>query len=436
MSVYIILDVVILCLFLIIGVPVPLCFAAAVLFLYLTGDFSSSGFLVSAGYSQMSSIILLAIPLYIIAGNIMSKGGIATRLIALAEVTVGRFTGGLGIVVIFSTAIFGAISGMASSAVAAIGSIMIPRMVERGYDKGYAASLVSCSAVLALLIPPSASMILYGWISGTSIIASFLAPIIPAILLISLFIFWNYILTRKMNIKSNTYETQSFSAWGNEVKVKTKKAALGLFMPLIILGCIYGGITTPTEAAAIAVLYAIPLSIYIYKEMNYKQLYTVLWESGKITGILLVLVFFASMLSRMFTMENVPQLLLESFTTISENKILVLLLVNVFLLMVGMFMDDVSGILLATPMLMPVMHGLDVDSVQFAAIIATNLGMGLITPPTAPILYLGGHIGKASLKSMLSPTFYFLFGAYLPVVLFTTFVPEASLLLPRLILGY
>jgi len=373
MSVYIILDVVILCLFLIIGVPVPLCFAAAVLFLYLTGDFSSSGFLVSAGYSQMSSIILLAIPLYIIAGNIMSKGGIATRLIALAEVTVGRFTGGLGIVVIFSTAIFGAISGMASSAVAAIGSIMIPRMVERGYDKGYAASLVSCSAVLALLIPPSASMILYGWISGTSIIASFLAP---------------------------------------------KKAALGLFMPLIILGCIYGGITTPTEAAAIAVLYAIPLSIYIYKEMNYKQLYTVLWESGKITGILLVLVFFASMLSRMFTMENVPQLLLESFTTISENKILVLLLVNVFLLMVGMFMDDVSGILLATPMLMPVMHGLDVDSVQFAAIIAT------------------GHIGKASLKSMLSPTFYFLFGAYLPVVLFTTFVPEASLLLPRLILGY
>jgi C4-dicarboxylate transporter DctM subunit len=434
MSIYIILDVVILCAFLIIGVPVPLCFAAAVLFLYLTGDFSSSGFLVSAGYSQMSSTILLAIPLYILAGNIMSKGGIATRLIALAEVTVGRFTGGLGIVVIFSTAIFGAISGMASSAVAAIGSIMIPRMVERGYDKGYAAALVSSSAVLALLIPPSASMILYGWISGTSIIAAFLAPIIPAILLISLFIFWNYILTKKMKIESNN-ETQSFSAWGSEVKIKTKKAALGLFMPLIILGCIYGGITTPTEAAAIAVLYAIPLSIYIYKEMNYKQLYNVLWESGKITGILLVLVFFASMLSRMFTMENIPQLLLESFTTISENKIIVLLLVNVFLLMVGMFMDDISGILLATPMLMPVMHGLDVDSVQFAAIIATNLGMGLITPPTAPILYLGGHIGKTNLKSMLSPTFFFLFGAYLPVVLLTTFVPEASLLLPRLILG-
>jgi len=435
MTEYILIDAAILCVLLIIGVPVPLCFAASVLFLFSVGDFASSSFLVSAGFSQMSSVVLLAIPLYIIAGNIMSQGGIAERLISLAESLVGRFSGGLGIVVIFTTAMFGAISGMASSAVAAIGSTMIPRMVDRGYDRGYAASLVACSSVLALLIPPSASMILYGWISGTSITASFLAPILPAILLMLLFCFWNWFLTRRMPLHKPA-EVPSGREWAAEVSLRTRKAALGLVMPLIILGCIYGGVTTPTEAAAIAVVYAIPLSVYIYREMKWKQLYTVLWQAGKITGVLLVLVFFASMLSRMFTMENVPQLLLSGFAGVSENRILLLLLANLFLMLIGMFMDDVSGILLATPMLMPVMHQLGVDPVQFAAIVATNLGMGLITPPTAPILYLGALIGKAPLSQMLTPTFYFLFLAYLPVVLLTTFVPELSLALPQLILGY
>lgn len=435
MTEYIVIDAVILCILLILGVPVPLCFAAAALFLFTTGDYSSSSFLVSAGFSQVSSLVLLAIPLYIIAGSVMSKGGIAERLVALAESILGRFSGGLGIVVILTTAVFGAISGMASSAVAAIGTIMIPRMVERGYDRGYAASLVACSSVLALLIPPSASMIIYGWVSGTSITAAFLAPILPAMLLIMLFCFWNWVLTKRMSLVNTEHNVKGVK-WAKNILSNTRKSALGLIMPLIILGCIYGGITTPTEAAAIAVVYAIPLSILIYRDMNWKQLYVVLWEAGKLTGVLLVLVFFASMLSRMFTMENVPQLILSGFSSISDNPIILLLLANLFLMLIGMFMDDVSGILLATPMLMPVMHKLGVDPVQFAAIIATNLGMGLITPPTAPILYLGALVGKVPLSKMLTPTFYFLFLAYLPVVLLTTFIPNLSLLLPKLILGY
>jgi len=207
-------------------------------------------------------------------------------------------------------------------------------------------------------------------------------------------------------------------------------------MPLIILGCIYGGITTPTEAAAIAVIYAVPLAVLIYRELGWKDLYTTLWKAGQMTGVLLVLVFFASMLSRMFTMQSVPQLLLEGFTTISENPLILMLLVNLFLLLVGMFMDDVSAILLATPMLMPIMLKLGIDPVHFAAIIATNLGMGLITPPTAPLLYIGSLVGKVPLSRMLSPTFVFLLFAYLPVVLLTTFYPALSLTLPRMILGY
>ncbi len=429
----ILLDAVLLALLLVIGVPVPLCFAAAVLLLFLLGDFGSASFLVSAGFSQASSVVLLAIPLYIIAGNIMSQGGIATRLVDFAESIVGRFRGGLGIVVVLTTAVFGAISGMASSAVAAIGSTMIPRMVERGYDRGYAASLVACSAVLALMIPPSASMILYGWVSGTSITAAFLAPVLPALILIVLFCFWNWVLTRRMPL--HTEAPLPAEQWVKHVAQRGRRAGLGLLMPIIILGCIYGGITTPTEAAAIAVVYAVPVSVLIYRELGWKGLYTQLWKAGQVTGVLLILVFFASMLARMFTMQSVPQLLLVGFTTVSDNPIILLLMINAFLMLIGMFMDDASGILLATPMLMPIVHKLGIDPVHFAAIIATNLGMGLITPPTAPILYLGALVGKTPLSGMLKPTMVFLLFAYLPVVLLTTFFPALSLTLPRLLLG-
>ncbi len=426
-------DVLLLVVLLMIGVPVPICFATAVLLLFIVGDFGSASFLVSAGFSQASSVILLAIPLYIIAGNIMSHGGIANRLVDFAESFVGRFRGGLGIVVVLTTAVFGAISGMASSAVAAIGTTLIPRMVEKGYDRGYAATLVSCSAVLALLIPPSASMILYGWVSGTSITAAFLAPVVPAILLITLFCILNWFMTRYMPV--HTEEALPAEAWLADIGKKGRRASLGLMMPVIILGCIYGGITTPTEAAAIAVVYAVPVSILVYREMGWKGLYEQLWRSGQITGVLLMLVFFASMLARMLTMQSVPQMLLSGFTAISDNPVILLLLVNAFLLLVGMLMDDASGILLATPLLMPVINELGIDPVQFAAIIATNLGMGLITPPTAPILYLGALTGKTPLSTMLKPTMVFLLLAYLPVVLLTTFLPALSLTLPRFLLA-
>lgn len=303
-------------------------------------------------------------------------------------------------------------------------------MVEKGYDRGYAASLVASSSVLALLLPPSASMILYGWVSGTSITASFLAPVVPAFILIALFIFWNWVLTRNMPLQEE--EALTGKQWMRQVGGRTRRASLGLVMPLIILGCIYGGITTPTEAAAVAVIYAIPLSVLIYRDMGWKDLYTTLWKAGQMTGVLLMLVFFASMLSRMLTMQNVPQMILEVFTGVTTDPLMLLLMINLFLIVVGMIMDDASAILLATPMLMPLVRELGIDPVHFAAIIATNLGMGLITPPTAPLLYLSSLVGKVPLVRMLSPTCVFLLFAYLPVVVVTTYFPALSLTLPRM----
>lgn len=433
MNTLIILDALLLTVLLVIGVPVPLCFAGAVLVLMLFGDLGSATFLVGAGYSKMSSLVIIAIPLYILAGGIMSQGGIAGRLVDVADSIFGRLRGGLGLVVIIATAVFGAISGMASSAVAAIGTIMIPRMEERGYDRGYATALVSASAVLALLIPPSASMILYGWVTGTSILACFLAPVVPGLLLCVFLGFWNVVLTRNMPLVEP--ERLPARAIVREVASRTKRAGFGLAMPLIILGFIYGGVTTPTEAAAVAVVYAIPVSLWIYRDINWRDLGEVFWRAGQTTGVLLMMIFFAAMLARVWTMENVPQQILDGFLVLSENPVVLLLLANLFLMIIGMFMEDVSGILLASPLLMPVMVQAGVDPVQFAAIIATNLGMGLITPPTAPILYFAALIGKTPIGPMLRPTLVFVFLAYMPVVLLTTFVPSLSMALPRWVLG-
>ncbi|OAN75693.1 C4-dicarboxylate ABC transporter permease [Sulfitobacter sp. EhC04] len=433
MSPLVIVDAGLLTLLLVIGVPVPFCFAGAVLFLMIFGDFGAASFLIGAGYSKLSSLVLVAIPLYILAGGIMGSGGIAGRLVDLADSVFGRLRGGLGIVVILATAVFGAISGMASSAVAAIGTIMIPRMEERGYDRGYATSLVAASSVLALLIPPSASMILYGWVTGTSILACFLAPILPGLLLCLALGSWNYILTRKMPLTVQPPATTR--EIGFEVFARAKRAGAGLMMPLIILGFIYGGVTTPTEAAAVAVVYAIPISIYLYRDLNWRDLSEVIWRAGQTTGVLMVLIFFAAMLGRIWTLENVPQQIMEGFLTVSDNPVVLLLMANLFLLVVGMFMEDVSGILLAAPLLLPVVTRAGVDPIHFSAIVATNLGMGLITPPTAPILYFAALIGKANLASMLKPSIIFVLFAYLPVVLLTTFVPALSMWLPHLILG-
>ncbi|WP_445395707.1 TRAP transporter large permease [Zobellella sp. An-6] len=434
MNIDILIDAIILVGLLLLGVPAPLCFAAAALFLFATGDFHNANFLVSSGFSKLSSLILLAIPLYIFAGGLMTQGGIAGRLIDLAESLIARVKGGLGIVVVFSTAIFGAISGMSTAAVASIGSIMIPKMVERGYNRGYATTLVAASSVLALLIPPSSSMILYGWVTNTSITAMFLAPVLPALLLIGSFTLLNLVLTRNMEVVEPP--RRSLRETGTDVWLKTKRAAFGLTMPIVILGCIYGGITTPTEAAAIAVIYAIPVAVFIYRGLSFRSLSDVAWKTGQIAAVLMILVFFSSMLARIWTMGNVPQTVMEFILGLSDNKILLLLLINLFLLLIGMFLDDISGVLLASPMLLPVAVSLGMDPVHFGAIVGVNLGMGLITPPTAPILYFSGLIGNTTLPRMIGYTMAFILFGYLPVLLLTTFIPALSLLLPEVILGY
>lgn len=427
------LNAALLSVLLVIGVPVPACFGAAVIMLVLLGNYPTSTFLIPSGLSKASSVILMAIPLFIYAGNIISAGGIGDRLVAFIESVVGRIRGGLGVVVILVTAVFGAISGMATSAVATIGGIMIPKLIERGYSAGYACSLVAASAVLALLIPPSATMILYGWVTATSISAVFLAPVLPALLLIVLLSFWNFVLTSRMPI---VLPPAISFAERQRLIIKTGvRAGPGLLMPIVILWVIYGGIATPVEAAAIAVAYAIPVSVLVYRGLDFKTWTWVSWRSAQTSGVLMMVVFFSSMLAMLWALENYPTILRDYVLALSDDPVIVLLLVNLLLIVIGMFMDDVAGILLVTPMLYPVVTEIGVHPVHFGAIIAVNLGMGLITPPTAPILYFASLVGGAPFAKMIKPTLVFIFLAYLPVVLATTFIPALSMTLPRMLLG-
>lgn len=427
----IIVDLAILVGLLVLGVPVPFCFMAAVLFMFILGGYDPM-FMMATGFHKVNSMAVLCILFFILMGGLMGSGGIAARLVAISDVILGRTKSGLGTVSIVSCAIFGAIAGTCTAAVAAIGSIMIPRMVERGYPRGQATALVAAPSVLGQLIPPSVPMILYAWVTWQSVAACFLSTVVPGIIMVILYSTVNWFMCRKLPIKvmPPVGLRQQAKDFGNAIY----GGFFALLMPVIVLGGIYGGIFTPTEAAGIAVLYCILVGFFIYHTMNIRQFAEAMISSITTTGVVILMVFFVMILSRIYIMENVPQRLISTLTGFTDNTYIVLLMVNVFLLILGMLMDDFSGTVLAAPLLFPLMKEIGVHPIHFAAILGTNLGLGNKTPPTAPILYLAGRIGNCSLDKLIKPQMIFIVTCSIPVVLITTYFPPLSLALPHLLM--
>jgi len=429
----VIIAFIILLIALLIGIPIPFAFFASSIIIVFLGGYDPS-FLLPYGYSKAGSIILIAIPLFIIAGGFMEKGGIGEKLIDMVEVLIGRVRGGLGAVAVVSCAVFGAISGSGAATLSCIGSIMFPRMEAAGYPRGHTAALLSNACVLGLLIPPSLNMILFAFIGGQSVLASFLATIMPGIMLIILLSACNFVMLRNnKEIKlTERYDAKTtVKLMGN----KTFKAIPALLCPVIILGGIYGGAMTPTEAAAISVIYALPVGLFIYKGLTRKTIKETLIVSGTTSGVILTMLLSVMILSRLYIMENVPTKIMDVLTSISDNPIIIMLMINLFMIIIGMLMDDTSAILLSTPILLPIVLELGMSPIQFAAVLGVNLGMGCITPPCAPFLYLGSRLAKAPVNEMLKPTFIFILFAWIPTLLVTTFVPEFSMWLPNLVLG-
>ena len=415
-----------------IGVPVVFSFAAMTLILSLLYGVDISS-LMTTGFWSINSLILLALPLFVMTGYLMQSGGMAARLVAVVEAIVGRSKSGMGASMVVACGVFGAISGTASAAVASIGTVMIRPMERHGYPREYTSALLGISSLLGLLIPPSITMILYAVVTRQSVAACFLATIGPGILLIILLCFLNWLKMR--NHEDNAEEHLTFSQRVSNIGSTGWKALPALMLPVIILGGIYGGVFTPTEAAAIAVVYAIPVGLFVYRELDLKKIARALIDAAATTGVIMIILLFSFVASRIFTMERVPQELTDMLMDLFQNKLLILLVVNIFLILLGMIMDDVSIVAIISPLLLPVMVNIGIDPVHFAAIVGTSVVIGCNSPPMAPILFMSCRIGEVGISKVMKPSLFFMTFAALPVMLVTTYWSPLALYLPRLF-GY
>ena len=418
-----------LCVLLVIGVSVPMAFGAVLLLIATFGGHDVSGFM-PAGHWKMTSIVLLAIPLFILAGAIMERGKIALPLVQLAELLIGRIKGGLSAASVIASAIFGSISGSAAATLTCIGTIMMPHLKRANYPNGLAGALIVSASPLGLLIPPSASQILYAWVTQQSVLKCFLSTVIPGLILVVLLIIVNFALLRNVTNLKLAIKPVNFP---RELGVRSWKAFPALLMPLFILGGIYGGVMTPTEAAGVAVIYAIPVGFFVYKGLNKKNFWAAIKEAGVTIGVVMVMVFMVLIVSRFLIFEDIPGLAKTLVFSISDNPIVILLMVNLVMILIGMLMDDISGLLLSAPLLLPIVTSVGMDPIHFAAVLGVNLGMANITPPTAPLLYLGSRVTGVSVNEMMKPTLIMIFFAWLPTLILTTFVPATALWLPELV---
>ena len=407
---------------LLLGVSIPFAFGAGTIYMYtmLGGTFATT---LPVGFNGINTMVLLAIPTFIMAGGFIEKGKVGDELVSVVEMLVGRFRGGLMLAVSYASAIFGAICGSAAATCSCIGSIMAPKLKMAGYSKGLSAALISSSAPLGLLIPPSSLMIMYAWVSGESVLACFLSTVIPGVCLATLLGVVGMILAQREGVQPLENWVPIYSAPGLK---KTWHATPALLLPVIILGGIYGGVMTPTEAACVSTLYCIPVAIYIYRGMKWSDAPEILKETGTTTGVIMVMLFFVSMLSRYFIYEDLPGALVDMIYLFTTNKNVILLMMNVFMIIMGMLMDDGSALLLSTPILVPIAKEIGVSPIHFAAILGVNLGMGNVTPPCAPMLYLGARVVGTDASHSMKPTLLLILFAWLPTLLVVTYVPGFS----------
>ena len=426
------LAIAVLVIFLTLGVPLPYCFGGALMVMYFIGDVTMKGNMLW-GFQQLGNPVLLAIPLFVLAGTIMSESGIAASLLRFVNVFVGHIRGGLGVVAAVSCAIIGAISGSGLTGIAAIGPLLIPEMEKRGYPRAYATALIANSSILGLLIPPSVTMIIYGWVTETSILGCFLATLLPGLFIMMNFSIINLWMSRKFDLVLD--EKPSFSELSNEVAKRGFNAFPALLMPLFILGGIYGGVMTPTEAAAVSVIYSIPIGFLVYKGLRWSNFFSAGKEAATAVGTIMMMILFSMILGQIFVMESIPQEIVSSIFSITENKTLLLILINILLFLVGMVVNDATAIILIAPLLLPLMNAIGVSPIQFAAIMGVNTAMGGVTPPYASILYLGARIGNVKVTKVIPPAMILILFGYVPVVFLTSLWSDLSLFLPRLF-GY
>ncbi|WP_142248055.1 TRAP transporter large permease [Alkalihalobacterium alkalinitrilicum] len=408
------------------NMPVAIALGISSLVVLIINDLATLNLFITASFGASDSFPLIAIPLFILAGEIMSKGGIAKRLVLFAEKLVGSFTGGLGIITVIASFIFAAISGSGPATVAAIGGIMLPYMINRGYSKPYAASFVASAGSMGPIVPPSILFILFGVMSGVSIGGLFIAGIIPGILIGIALIIVNYFICKKEGYVGG--EKSTFK----EMLKAFYDAKFALLAPVIVLGGIYGGIFTPTEAAVVAVFYSLVVSLFVHKEITFKDVPGIFMHTSAVSGGVLILVGAAAFFGRVLSLEQIPQFLSETLSGISSNPIVILLIINVFLLIVGMVMETIAALMIFVPLLLPIVMSLGVDPMHFGIIVCINLTLGLLTPPMGVNVFIASRMAGISFEKTFKYLFP-IFSALLVVLLIVTLFPQLSLFLPSIL---
>lgn len=371
-------------------ISISLGLSSAITLLYAGFPLSSIPSILQATVQKFS---LLTIPLFVLAGVIMDKGGISKRLITLANRLIGPFHGGLGYVAVIAAMFFAAISGSGTATVAAIGSILIPAMVKQGYDAGFSSSLSAISGSLGTVIPPSITFIIYGMITGESISNLFLSGIIPGIIFAFMLCLAVFI-----GAKRNNWKSDENRADFKEVLSALGDAFWGLLSPVIVLGGIYSGIFTPTEAAAIAVVYSFIVSKFIYKELSNAKLMETLFSTAKTTGIILLIIMNAGVFSWVLTQQGIASQLTELALSLTTDKYVMLLVINIIFLAAGCVMDNTSAMYILVPIILPIAKALHIDLIHLGVVLVLNLSIGQVTPPVGPNLYVAADIGKVKFE--------------------------------------
>lgn len=380
-------------------------------------------------FSGISVFSLLAIPFFILAGNIMNKGGIAVRLINLAKVVTGRTPGALAQTNVLANMLFGAISGSGTAAASAMGSIIGPIEKDEGYDPNFSAAANIATAPTGLLIPPSNVMITFSLVSGgTSVAALFMAGYIPGILWGLACMIVIFIIAKKRGYRSTTKFT------GKEKWNIFIQALPCLLLIIIVIGGIIGGIFTATEGSVVAVVYSLLLSLFVYKSIKIKDIPQILKDSAEMTGIIIFLIGVSSIMSWVMAFTNIPALVSSGLLSISDSKIVILLMINVILLIVGTFMDMTPACLIFTPIFLPVCQTLGMNTVHFGIMMIFNLCIGTITPPVGTTLFVGVKVGGVKIETVIKQLLIY-FAAIFIVLLLVTYIPQLSLWLPSL-MGY
>ncbi len=377
-------------------------------------------------FTAFDSFPLMAIPFYILAGGLMDHGGISGRIVRLASTLVGHFRGGLAMVAIVSCMFFSGVSGSAVADAAAIGSALIPAMTRRNYDPSFSAALVASSAVMGPVIPPSIPMVLYGVLAGVSIADLFIAGILPGIVIglaLMIVCYWEAV--------RNDYPREPRATW-REFATELRRSVWALMMPVIILGGILSGVFTPTEAGVAAVAYALVIGTLVHRDLRWNHVATVLRSTVTGTAVVMFLVATSTLFAWLMTVERVPQEIAATMMGWTTNVVLQLMLINVFLLVLGTVLDVAPALILAVPVLLPLVKQLGVDPVHFGVIVVVNLVVGLITPPVAPTLVITAGIAGISLDRITAAIWRFLI-TLLAVLLLVTYIPALSTWLPSLL---